>query len=285
MRQQTLMHADGLVPRTRDNGVRRPVSVGSHLPTTPMSEPPKAPASALAPHVLILDDDPSVRQLVRDYLLENELRVSAVATGAEFTAVMGSETIDLVVLDLRLQGEDGMQIARRLRETSAVPILMLTGRADEADRVMGLELGADDYLTKPFSPRELLARIRALLRRARAQATVADAIARVRAYRFGGWELNIGLRRLKSADGKLVELTNGEFSLLAAFVSAPQRVLSRDQLLDLSRLHNAEVYDRSIDVQILRLRRKIEADPAQPQFIKTERGAGYFFDATVDVVT
>jgi len=222
---------------------------------------------------------------VRDYLLENELRVTAVATGAEFMAVMGSETIDLVVLDLRLQGEDGMQIARRLRETSTVPILMLTGRADEADRVMGLELGADDYLTKPFSPRELLARIRALLRRARAQATVADAIARVRAYRFGGWELNIGLRRLKSGDGRSVEFTNGEFSLLAAFVSAPQRVLSRDQLLDLSRLHNAEVYDRSIDVQILRLRRKIEADPAQPQFIKTERGAGYFFDATVEIVT
>ncbi|MCW5658726.1 MAG: response regulator [Burkholderiaceae bacterium] len=242
-------------------------------------------SNALAPHVLVLDDDPSVRHLVRDYLIENELRVSAVATGAEFTAVMGSETIDLVVLDLRLQGEDGMQIARRLRETSSVPILMLTGRVDEADRVMGLELGADDYLTKPFSPRELLARIRALLRRARAQATVADAISRVRAYRFGGWELNIGLRRLKSSEGRTVELTNGEFSLLAAFVSAPQRVLSRDQLLDLSRLHNAEVYDRSIDVQILRLRRKIEADPAQPQFIKTERGAGYFFDATVEVVS
>jgi DNA-binding response OmpR family regulator len=208
-----------------------------------------------------------------------------VASGTELHAVMSRETIDLVVLDLRLQGEDGMQIARRLREASSIPILMLTGRADEADRVMGLELGADDYLTKPFSPRELLARIRALLRRARAQATVADAIARVRAYRFGGWELNIGLRRLKSAQGRTVELTNGEFSLLAAFVSAPQRVLTRDQLLDLSRLHNAEVYDRSIDVQILRLRRKIEADPALPQFIKTERGVGYFFDANVEAVT
>ena len=188
------------------------------------------------------------------------------------------------MLDLRLQGEDGLQIARRLREASSIPILMLTGRAEEADRVMGLELGADDYLTKPFSPRELLARIRALLRRAGAQATVADAIARVRAYRFGGWELNIGLRRLKARRRRRVELTNGEFSLLAAFVSAPQRVLSRDQLLELSRLHNAEVYDRSIDVQILRLRRKIEADPAHPQLIKTERGAGYLFDATVETV-
>jgi DNA-binding response OmpR family regulator len=236
------------------------------------------------PHVLALDDDPSVRQLVSDYLAENELRVTAVASGAEFEQVLSRETIDLVVLDLRLQGEDGLQIARRLRESSTVPILMLTGRAEEADRVMGLELGADDYLTKPFSPRELLARIRALLRRARAQATVADAISRVRAYRFGGWELNIGLRRLKSAQGRVVELTNGEFSLLAAFVSSPQRVLSRDQLLDLSRLHNAEVYDRSIDVQILRLRRKIEVDPAQPQFIKTERGVGYFFAANVELV-
>jgi two-component system OmpR family response regulator len=280
-----MMQAELLVPRARDNGVRRPLAAGLLQATMELPEPPKLTPPNLAPHVLTLDDDPSVRQLVRDYLLENELRVTAVATGAEFMAVMASETIDLVVLDLRLQGEDGMQIARRLRETSTVPILMLTGRADEADRVMGLELGADDYLTKPFSPRELLARIRALLRRARAQATVADAIARVRAYRFGGWELNIGLRRLKSGDGRTVELTNGEFSLLAAFVSAPQRVLSRDQLLDLSRLHNAEVYDRSIDVQILRLRRKIEADPAQPQFIKTERGAGYFFDATVEIVT
>jgi DNA-binding response OmpR family regulator len=279
------MRADLLAPLSQDNGAGRPVVAGSHRLNIRMTELTKQALDALAPHVLVLDDDPSVRQLVRDYLVENELRATAVATGAEFMAVMGSETIDLVVLDLRLQGEDGKQIARRLRETSAVPILMLTGRVDEADRVMGLELGADDYLTKPFSPRELLARIRALLRRARAQATVADAISRVRAYRFGGWELNIGLRRLKSAEGRTVELTNGEFSLLAAFVSAPQRVLSRDQLLDLSRLHNAEVYDRSIDVQILRLRRKIEADPAQPKFIKTERGAGYFFDATVDVVT
>jgi DNA-binding response OmpR family regulator len=185
---------------------------------------------------------------------------------------------------VRLPGEDGMQIARRLREECNLPILMLTGRADEADRVMGLELGADDYLTKPFSPRELLARIRALLRRSQAQATVADAIARVRAYRFGGWELNVGLRRLKSASGEAVELTNGEFSLLTAFLSSPQRVLTRDQLLELSRLHNAEVYDRSIDVQILRLRRKIEVDPAHPEYIRTERRAGYVFSAPVQAM-
>ena len=235
-------------------------------------------------HILALDDDPAVRQLVAEYLGQNELRVTAVATGKELADVMARETVDLVVLDLRLQGEDGLQIARKLREESAIPILMLTGRAEEADRVMGLELGADDYLTKPFSPRELLARIRALLRRARAQATVADAIAKVRAYRFGGWELNIGLRKLKNPSGEMVDLTKGEFSLLTAFLSSPMRVLARDQLLELSRLHNAEVYDRSIDIQILRLRRKIEADPSRPAFIKTERGAGYVFSVPVDVV-
>jgi two-component system OmpR family response regulator len=236
------------------------------------------------PHVLAVDDDPAIRQLVTDYLSQNDFRVTAVASGNELAAVMANETVDLIILDVRLEGEDGMQIARKLRESSGVPILMLTGRAEEADRVMGLELGADDYLTKPFSPRELLARIRALLRRANAQATVADAIAKVRAYRFSGWELNIGLRRLRSPGGETVEVTNNEFSLLTVFLSAPQRVLSRNQLLDLSRLHNAEVYDRSIDVQILRLRRKIEADPSHPKFITTERGAGYVFNAAVEIV-
>ena len=242
-------------------------------------------APSLPAHIVAVDDDAGVRAVVEEYLTKNDLRVTAVADGRELASVLARETVDAVILDVRLPGEDGMQIARRLREQSTIPILMLTGKSEEADRVMGLELGADDYLVKPFSPRELLARVRALLRRAKAQATVADAIAKVRAYRFGDWELNIGLRKLKSADGKPVELTNGEFSLLTAFLSAPQRILTRDQLLEMSRLHNAEVYDRSIDVQILRLRRKIEADPAQPAFIKTERGAGYFFDATVEVVS
>jgi DNA-binding response OmpR family regulator len=235
-------------------------------------------------HVVAVDDDPSIRQMLADYLRDNELRVTTLASGRELDGLLARETVDLLVLDLRLPGEDGMTIARRLRENTAMPILMLTGRADEADRVMGLELGADDYLTKPFSPRELLARIRALLRRASTQATVADAIARVRAYRFGRWELSIGLRRLKASEGGTVDLTNGEFSLLTAFLSAPQRVLTRDQLLELSRLHNAEVYDRSIDVQILRLRRKIEPDPAHPMYIVTERGAGYRFDSAVEAV-
>jgi two-component system, OmpR family, response regulator len=211
--------------------------------------------------------------------------VTTAANGADMMQALAQNVIDVVVLDLRLAGEDGMQLARTLREESAIPIIMLTGKRDEADRVMGLELGADDYITKPFSPRELLARVRAVLRRYH---TVSQVLpprdGKRRAYRFAGWELNLRTRRLTAPDGRRIELTNGEFSLLQAFCAAPQRVLSRDQLLDLSRLNSAEVYDRSIDVQILRLRRKIEPDPTEPRYIVTERGAGYLFDAPVEVV-
>jgi two-component system, OmpR family, response regulator len=235
-------------------------------------------------HVLAVDDDPSVRQMIADYLTDNEVRVTTLASGRDIAEVMERETIDLVILDVRLPDEDGMQIARKLREESDLPIILLTGRKDEADRVMGLELGADDYLTKPFSPRELLARIRALLRRSRAHETVADGLAKIRAYRFLGWELNVRLRRLTAPQGGNVPLTNSEFNLLAAFLAAPQRVLSRDQLLNLSRLHNDEVYDRSIDVQVGRLRKKLEPDASQPQLIRTERGAGYVFTASVESV-
>ena len=238
----------------------------------------------MKPHVLALDDDPSIRDLLATYLAQNEMRVTAVADGSSLIETLSREAIDLVVLDLRLPGEDGMQIMHRIRQRSSIPILVLTGVAEEADRVMGLELGADDYLPKPFSPRELLARIRALLRRAKAQASVAQRVAEIRAWRFGDWELNVGLRKLRAAEGRLVDLTNGEFSLLAAMLSAPKRILTRDQLLELSRLHNAEVYDRTIDVQILRLRRKIEPDPAHPTYIRTERGAGYVFDAEVQAL-
>lgn len=236
------------------------------------------------PTVLIADDNQKVVDMLRRTLIYEGYEVVTALDGYEALAQAQAHRPDVIVLDWLMPGVDGLEVARRVSKADRIPIIMLTARDALEDRVMGLDSGADDYLVKPFEPAELLARIRALLRRARAQATVADAIARVRAYRFGAWELNIGLRRLKSADGRAVELTNGEFSLLAAFVSSPQRVLSRDQLLDLSRLHNAEVYDRSIDVQILRLRRKIEADPARPQFIKTERGAGYLFDAVVDIV-
>ena len=239
-------------------------------------------ATAIA-HILAVDDDPSVRQMIADYLTDNDLRVTALASGRTIAEVMSRETIDLLILDLRMPGEDGMQIARKLREESDLPIIILTGRKDEADRVMGLELGADDYLTKPFSPRELLARIRALLRRARAHQTVADGLAKVRAYRFAGWELNVRLRRLKAPAGATVAITNSEFNLLVAFLASPQRVLSREQLLNLSRLHNDEVYDRSIDVQVGRLRRKIRSEERQA-LIRTERGAGYVFTATVETL-
>jgi two-component system OmpR family response regulator len=237
------------------------------------------------PHVLAIDDDPDMRQLIAEYLSDNDLRVTTVATGAEMQKVLAEQAVDVIVLDLRLAGEDGMQHARKLRETSEVPIIIVSGRNDEADRIMGLELGADDYLTKPFSPRELLARVRAVLRRYKTSSEVLPARnEKRRAYRFAGWELNVRTRRLTEPGGKRVELSNGEFNLLEAFCAAPQRVLSRDQLLGLSRLHNAEVYDRSIDVQILRLRRKIETDPSQPAYIKTERGAGYIFAAPVEVL-
>jgi DNA-binding response OmpR family regulator len=237
-----------------------------------------------AAHVLVVDDDPSVRQMIADYLGDNEIAVTTLASGREIDEVMKRETIDLLVLDLRMPGENGMQIASNLRANSQLPIIMLTGVKDEADRVMGLELGADDYVTKPFSPRELLARIHALLRRSRAQQTVADGLQKVRVYRFAGFELNTRLRRLAAPGGGNVPLTNGEFNLLAAFLASPQRVLSRDQLLSLSRLHDAEVYDRSIDVQVGRLRKKIQAEAGSVELIRTERGAGYVFTAPVDVV-
>jgi two-component system OmpR family response regulator len=247
----------------------------------------KMPALQATPaviHILAIDDDPSVRKMIADYLGDNDIKVTVSGTGRDIAQVMARDTVDLVILDLKLSGEDGMQIARELRAESDIPIIMLTGRKDEADRVMGLELGADDYLTKPFSPRELLARIRALLRRSRAHETIADGLARIRAYRFAGWELNVRLRRLKSPHGEIVSTTNSEFNLLVAFLAAPQRVLSREQLLELSRLHDDEVYDRSVDVQVGRLRKKIEAKGAKTQLIRTERGAGYVFTATVETV-
>ncbi|MFT3816134.1 MAG: response regulator [Rubrivivax sp.] len=252
-------------------------------PTPPPFEPTTTPAPDAA-HILVVDDDPALRALLQEYLGENELQVTAVASGAEMLRVFDAEAVDLVVLDLRLPGEDGMRLARQLRERASVPIVLLTGKAEEADRVMGLELGADDYVTKPFSPRELLARIRAVLRRYHVHDELPMRDEKRRAYRFAGWELNLRTRRLSAPDGRRLDLANNEFSLLVAFCSAPQRVLSRDQLLNLSRLHNAEVYDRTVDVQVLRLRRKIEADPFHPTLIVTERGAGYRFEAAVETL-
>jgi two-component system, OmpR family, response regulator len=233
-------------------------------------------------HILVVDDDAAIRDLIREYLAENDFKVSTAETGADMDRVLGVEVVDLVILDLKLPDEDGLAIARRLRESLDLPIIILTGRKDEADRVMGLELGADDYVTKPFSQRELLARIKAVLRRTEGKREKRRGES-VRAYKFSGWELNTGTRRLRSPAGEPVDLTNSEYALLVAFLRAPQKVLSRDQLLESSRLHD-DIYDRSIDVQILRLRRKIEKSPNQPDLIKTERGAGYFLNSAVETL-
>jgi two-component system, OmpR family, response regulator len=246
-------------------------------------------------HIVAVDDDESVRSLIEDYLTEQGFAVTAVQNGVEMHAVMSAKKVNLVLLDVKLPDEDGFSLAREIRSKSTVPIIMLTGQNHEVDRVLGLELGADDYLTKPFSPRELLARIKAVLRRYEAGAakSAAESEARdrragdipsrrdeFRTYKFSGWELSTGTRRLLSPAGAKVELTNGEFAMLVTFLKSPMRVLSRDQLLESSRLHD-DIYDRSIDVQILRLRRKIETDPNEPKLVKTERGAGYIFNSEV----
>jgi two-component system, OmpR family, response regulator len=240
-------------------------------------------SSVPRPHVLIVDDDETVRHLVDQYLLQNDFRVSGASRGAELMGVLGGQVVDLVLLDLRLGGEDGMQLLRQLRAHSQIPVIILTGRSEEADRVMGLELGADDYLTKPFSPRELLARIRTVLRRTHAGQEVHGAPV-CRAYRIPGWELNLRTRRLTARDGAQVALSNGEFNLLAALLATANRVVTRDQLIELSRRYDNEVYDRAVDVQILRLRRKLERNPAEPQIIVTERGAGYRLAVPVEAV-
>jgi two-component system OmpR family response regulator len=233
-------------------------------------------------HILAVDDDPAMRKLIADYLSNHGFRVSAAADGRAAARIIDESAVDLVVLDLKLAEEDGLQLVGELRTQSNLPIIVITGHwRDDVDRIVGLELGADDYLTKPFNLRELLARVRAVLRRAEADRAAPSAESKGTRYRFAGWELSLRTRRLTSPTGTSVGLTIGEFSLLTAFLRSPQQVLSREQLLAATRLHDEEVYDRSIDVQILRLRRKLETDPSAPELIKTERGAGYVFDSPV----
>jgi DNA-binding response OmpR family regulator len=235
-------------------------------------------------HVLVIDEDPAMCNLVSDYLAQNDFRVTVVNDARQVLEMIGQEAIDLLLMEPRLRSADGIGLTRTIRESSRLPIVMVSGRVDEADRVMALEFGADDYVTKPFSPRELLARIRAVLRRSRTEVVAPGRDETLRAYRFAGWELNVKLHRLLSPQAKQVGISRGEFSLLSAFLSAPQRILTRDKLLELSRVHSTEVYDRSIDVQILRLRRKIETVPSHPELIRTERGLGYIFTAPVKLV-
>jgi two-component system, OmpR family, response regulator len=262
-------HGDDEQPPSERGKLR---GAGSHPPSE----------FARVAHVLVVDDDPAMRAMIADYLTDQNIRVSAATDSREMQRVMAADAVDLVVLDLKLGNEDGLAIVRALRAESTLPIIVLSGhRRDAVDRVVGLELGADDYLTKPFNPRELLARIHAVLRRS--PAPRADGDAKRARYRFAGWELSLRTRRLTSPSGDNVPLTKGEFALLTVFLQSPQRVLTREHLLAASRVHDNEVFDRSIDVQILRLRRKLEVDPSAPALIKTERGVGYVFSSPVEV--
>ncbi len=226
-------------------------------------------------HILIVDDHREIRELVSRALAKEGFRVSTAADGHAMRKTLADAKIDLILLDLMLPGEDGLSLCRGLRAESDIPIIMLTAKGDEVDRVIGLEMGADDYLPKPFGSRELVARIRAVLRRGRRGPTRADLPQRSTRYRFGDWVLDAGARELINADGVTVALSTGEYDLLMALVEHPQRVLSRDQLLDLARGRSASAFDRSIDTQISRLRKKIESDPGDPKIIKTVWGGGY----------
>ncbi|HSK41496.1 MAG TPA: response regulator [Arenibaculum sp.] len=236
------------------------------------------------PHLLVVDDDREIRSLVSQFLSRHGYRISTARDGAEMLRVLEAARIDLIVLDLMLPGEDGLSLCHRLRSRDQlhVPIIMLTAMGEETDRIVGLEMGADDYLAKPFNPRELLARIKAVLRRAGGpNASRPETAGRV--LEFEGWRLDLARRELRGPGDVLVQLSAGEFDLLAAFAERPRRVLSRDQLLDLARGRTAAPFDRSVDVQVSRLRRKIEPDPKDPTLIKTVRSGGYLFTPQVTV--
>ena len=232
-------------------------------------------------HLLLVDDDAELRDLLRDYLGQAGFRVSAVADGREMQKAMDAAPFDLVILDIMLPGEDGLSLCRRLRAQSRIPILMLTARGDEIDRIVGLEMGADDYLAKPFNPRELLARIRSILRRATSlPESLADED--VRRFRFAGWSLDTQTRQLLSPGGVLVDLSGVEYKILRVFVEHPNRVLSRDQLLEFTQGREAAPFDRAIDVQIGHLRRKLDDDAREPRLIKTVRNEGYVLAVAVE---
>jgi len=234
-------------------------------------------------HILVVDDQQEIRDVVQEYLTGEGFRVSTAHDGAGMRRVLSQSAADLVILDLMLPGEDGLTLARSLRSQSGIGIIILTGRGETVDRIIGLEMGADDYLPKPFHLRELLARVKSVLRRVQSRTGEAGTQpARSRA-RFAGWSLDLSSRELASPTGEQVRLTTGEFDLLAAFVSNANQVLSRDRLLDLARNREAGPFDRTIDVQVGRLRRKLEDDPQNPTLIKTVRGSGYIFTPAVDL--
>jgi DNA-binding response OmpR family regulator len=232
------------------------------------------------PHILLVEDDRDIREPLASYLVKNGLRVTRAADAAEARQHLAAYAIDLVLLDIMMPGENGLSLAGFVRATSGIPIILLTAKAEETDRIVGLELGADDYVSKPFSPRELLARIKAVLRRSEGSGKAVHAPDAL-AYGFGPWVLRTGERELVDPKGISVPLSTGEYNLLLAFVTHPRRVLSRDQLLDLSQGRELAAFERSIDNHISRLRRKIEEDPSDPKLIKTVWGGGYTLAAEV----
>ncbi|MGE0232231.1 MAG: response regulator [Flavobacteriaceae bacterium] len=232
------------------------------------------------PHILVVDDHRDIRDLVGRYLAKYGMRVTTADGGAEMRKVMKSAAIDLVVLDIMMPGEDGLSLTRFVRETSRVPVILLTAMGEETDRIVGIEMGADDYLVKPFNPRELMARIKAVLRRTHELPPGAEPD--TGRLTFAGWTFDPARRELTDADGVNVALSSGEFQLLSVFLARPGMVLTRDQLLDLTRGRQAVPFDRAIDNQVSRLRRKIEANPKEPEIIRTVWGGGYVFAAKVD---
>jgi len=234
-------------------------------------------------HLLIVDDDAEIRRLLQEYFEKNGFRVTAVAEGRTMRAALKSSRPDIVVLDLMLPGEDGLALCRDLRSRSNVPIIMLTARGEETDRIVGLEMGADDYMPKPFHPRELLARVRSILRRARALPDNLE-VDRIKAFRFGGWTLDVATRVLTDPEGVLVDLSGTEFRLLRTLLEYPNRTLAREQLIDLMLAREAGPFDRAIDVQVSRLRHRLRDNGKEPTLIKTVRGQGYALAAAVERV-
>ncbi|MBO0345288.1 response regulator [Roseibium limicola] len=234
-----------------------------------------------SPHILIVDDHRDIRETLARYLVKNGLRATAAENAAHARKALKTAAIDLVVLDIMMPGEDGLSLCRHLVENGSLPVILLTAMADDTDRVIGLEIGADDYVTKPFNPRELLARIRAVLRRTGNAPKERDPVEQ-ETLGFEGWQLSVPKRELTDPDGVAVPLSSGEFQLLCAFLKRPKIVLNRDQLLDLTTGRAPAVFDRSIDNQVSRLRRKVEVDSKDPKLIKTVWGGGYMFTADVE---
>ncbi|MNZ16700.1 Transcriptional regulatory protein OmpR [compost metagenome] len=233
-----------------------------------------------SPHILVVDDHSEIRDLLKRFLEQHGMRVSCARDGKEMKRLLDEREFDLLVLDLMMPGEDGLTLCRELRVKSRLPIIMLTAMGEETDRIIGLEMGADDYLAKPFNPRELLARIKAVMRRTQVESQpVPEAL--TRDLRFDRWLLDINRRELVDEEGVGMSLSTAEFDLLKVFLERPQRVLSRDQLLDLARGREAVAFDRAIDTLVSRLRRKLERDPKNPELIKTIWGGGYLFAADV----